>query len=79
MPTKKKDQPKEEKETKPEYDPQAVFEAAIEDNSQVALVPRKHDHYFPRFSEWDYKGKKYQVYMLLNAGDSVKVGFNPVN
>jgi len=63
---------------KAEFDPQAVFEKAIEDRSQVAIVKREHDHYFPHMSVWTYKGRSYKVYMVLNAGQFVKIGFMPV-
>jgi len=68
----------EEKEKKDEFDPQAAFEEAIENRSQVAIIKREHDHYFQPHSVWRYKERNYKVYMVLNAGQFVKVGFMPV-
>ena len=75
-----KNEPKEEvKEPKEQkFDAQAAFEQAVEDRTQIALVKRGDDKAFSYLSEWDYNGRIYQVYSLMNAGEYVKVGFMPV-
>lgn len=73
-PPKSKRGPKSE----PKYDAQKVFETALASGTQTTLVPREHEPEFPLFSSWFFHEREYQVYMVLNAGPFVKIGFMPV-
>ena len=60
---------------KPSYDPQAAFEEAIASGTQTVVIKRKYEKHFPLFSKWEHEGRLYEVYMILNAGEDLKIGF----